>query len=46
MKPWDANELVFRDKQLEEIEERVKELNNIHSKISANALSFKGNSLE
>ena len=34
-------ELGFHDKQLEVIEERVKELNNIHSRISVNALTLK-----
>ena len=41
VKPWNINELVFYDRQLEVIEERVKELNNIHTKISANALTLK-----
>ena len=41
VKPWKVNELVFYDKQLEVLDERVKELNNIHTKISANALTLK-----
>ena len=41
VKPWKVNGLVFYDKQLEVIEERVKELNNVHTKVSANALTFK-----
>ena len=41
VKSWKVNELVFYDKQLEVIEERVKELNNFHTKISTNALTLK-----
>ena len=41
VKSWKVNELAFYDKQLEVIEERVKELNNFHTKISTNALTLK-----
>ena len=41
VKPWKVNGFVFYDKQLEVIEERVKELNNIHTNISAIALTMK-----
>ena len=41
VKSWKANELVFHEKQIEVIEEKVTELSYIHSKISANALTLK-----
>eukprot|EP00794_Sanderia_malayensis_P008530 gene8530-9443_t len=41
VKPWKANELVFHGRKIQIIEQNVKELNNIHSKISANALTLK-----
>ena len=41
VKSWKVNELVFYDKQLEVVEERVKELNNFQTKISTNSLTLK-----
>ena len=40
MKPCESNELAFHDKLLQVTEERAKELNNIHSKVSAKALTL------